>query len=380
MLNSLKTRAALVLQRSPFLFFFTALALLFGVIAITHWYRQPVNQEKTVSSEPKSVSTFIIGTDIPTTTASASVHKETVQPIVSLIAGTVQSIAIRPGDHVSSQTTLLRLSPDYGTNKADLETSLTEENQRFIENINRLDRSILTLEKKAARHDNTLDDTEETLALKRLKRERAALQESLATGALSVNLSRAEEAVFKPRSFVSATVEHVAVRAGDFVTPGTILAVLRAENGTTTLEATLDPSLARLLDTTTPSQLQLENGESVELLPSYLSQGETPDGLFMVRYLLSKERATKVINGTRLTINLPLRAPQSATLVPLDSLFTHTDHTSLFTAENNLAQERTVTVLAVFGNVALIKEVLPEGTALLLDRTLINGESITLAR
>lgn len=374
---SILTQTRSVLHRFPFLFFFGAIILLFVIIVLAHSFRQPVEQKTTIVPEPKAVAAFVVGTDTTSTEASALVRKDTVQPIVALIAGTVQEISVRPGSRVSAATPLLRLSADYGANRAGIENALATENQRFTEEMNRLDRKILSLEKKAARHDETLDDTREALALKRLKRERAALQESLVTGALTVDLSQAEEAVFQPRSFVPATVEHIAVHVGDFVTPGTVLAVLRTETGSTTLEAALDPALAHSFDPTTPSKLRLPHETPIELLPSFFSQGETPDGLFVVRYLLSPESAGRVTDGARVSLSVPLRAPTGKTLVPLDALFTHTDHTSLFIASNGQAEERTVEVENVFGSAALLKGTLSPGTTLLLDRTLIAGELVT---
>lgn len=369
-----------VLARSPFLVFFGALILLFVIIAGARLAREPADKKSEHSEEPRTVSAFFVGTTSPMTTTSALVKKESIQPIVALIAGTVEHISVRPGMQVSATTPLLRLSADYGANRAGIETALAKENQRFTEDMNRLDRNILALEKKAARHDDTLDDTNEALALQRLKRDRATLQESLVTQALSVDLSRAEAAVFEPRAFTRATVEYIPVHPGDFVTPGTVLALLRTENGATTLETTLDPALAQAFDPTTPAELSLSQETSFRLLPSSFAPSETPDGLFVIRYLLSPDISRQVTGGTRVTLRIPLRAPAGKTLVPLDTLFTHTDHTSLFILTEGRAEERTVTVEKIFGSTALISDTFPHDTAILLDRDLIAGEPLTLSR
>lgn len=376
MFASLRIRLRSIIDRSPFILFFITIALLFAIIAIAHSYRQPAEEENAAPKEMKSVGNFIVGTDTVYADASASVKKDTIQPIVALVSGTIQEISVRPGSRVSASTPLLRISSDYGANKTGLETALAERNQNFSESMRKLDRQILDLEKKKARHDDTLDDTGEDLALKRLKRERATLEESLSSGILSVDISRAGESVFNPKSFVPATVEHIAVHTGDFVTPGTVLAILRADQGAVTLETSVDAALARSFDTTVPSKIRLGNGESFDVTPSYFSKNETPDGLFIIRYLLSKELSERVIGGTRVSISLPLRAPDQKTLIPLDALFTHTDHASLFIAQDGKAEEKTVGVETVFGNSALLDETLPEGTPVLLDRTLISGEPI----
>lgn len=383
MFASTKTRFQSLLNRSPFTFFFSALALLFIVIVISGIYRQPAKTDDSAQKEAKIVDHFVIGTDTVTTTASALVKKETLQPLVALTAGTVQSISTRPGSRVSAGTPILRLSADYGANRAGLETALAEKNQQFALDIAKLDREILTLEKKKAREDSTASDTETDIALKQLKRQRAALNTSLSTGALSVDISRASAAAFEPRAMVSGTIERIAVQVGDFVTPGTVLALLRTDKGATILETFIDPALARSFDMTTPSYVLLNTDEpSLEITPSFFSTSEIKDGLFHIRYLLSPEQSAQVSDNTRVIVSLPLRteSKDAGTLIPLDALFTHTNHTSLFIEHDGKAEELTVSVRKIFGNAALLNESLPDGTSVLLNRALISGEAITLAQ
>ena len=66
--------------------------------------------------------------------------------------------------------------------------------------------------------------------------------------------------------------------------------------------------------------------------------------------------------------------------IPLDALFTHTNHTSLFIEHDGKAEELTVSIQKIFGNAALLNESLPDGTSVLLNRALISGEAITLAQ
>jgi biotin carboxyl carrier protein len=383
MFTSSKTRFQSLLNRSPFTFFFSALALLLGMIIVAGIYRQPAKTDDSAQKEAKIVDHFVIGTDTVTTTASALVKKETFQPLVALTAGTVQNISTRPGSRVSAGTPILRLSADYGANRAGLETALAEKNQRFALDMAKLDREILTLEKKKVRKDSTVSDTETDIALKKLKRQRAALNTSLSTGALSVDISRASAAALEPRAMVSGTIERIAVQVGDFVTPGTVLALLRTDKGATILETFIDPALARSFDATTPSHVLLNTNEpSLEITPSFFSTSEIKDGLFHIRYLLSPEQSAQVSDNTRVILSLPLRAESkdAGTLIPLDALFTHTNHTSLFIEHDGKAEELTVSIQKIFGNAALLNESLPDGTSVLLNRALISGEAITLAQ
>ena len=383
MFTSSKTRFQSLLNRSPFTFFFSALALLLGVIIVAGIYRQPAKTDDSAQKEAKIVDHFVIGTDTVTAAASALVKKETLQPIVALTAGTVENVSIRPGSRVSAHTPLLRLSADYGANRVGLETALAERNQRFALDMAELDQEILKLERKKARDDSSASNTETDIALKQLKRQRAALDESLSTGKLEVDIARADAAAWEPQALVSGTVEYLAVQVGDFVTPGTVLAMLRTEKGATTLDTFVDPALARTFDPTHPSSILLNKGEeSLEITPSFFSKSETQNGFFNIRYILPHDQAVRVSDSTRVTLSLPLKTmdTEGRTLVPLDALFIHTNHSPIFIEHDGKAEERTVSVKEIFGNAALLNEALPTDTSVLLNRTLIAGETVTFAQ
>ncbi|MBP6889109.1 MAG: efflux RND transporter periplasmic adaptor subunit [Candidatus Moranbacteria bacterium] len=378
-----KNRLSAILKHSPFVLFFSALAILFAVIVIAGVYRQPEKITSVPTKEATRVDRFIVGTNTVTTTASAIVKKETLQPLVALTSGVVQSVFVHPGSRVSAGAPLFHLSADYGTNRAKLETLLAKKNQQFALDMAELDREILSLEKQKARPNKTKIDTETDIALKQLKRQRAELEFSLSSGALSVDISRANAAVWKPRAIVSGTIEHIAVQAGDFVTPGTLLAMIRTEKGATTLDAFIDPTLARAFDITLPSHILFQTeAESIAITPSFFSQSETKDGFFAIRYLLSQDQSAQVADNTRVTLSLPLRTEnkEKHTLIPLDALFTHTNHTSIFIERDGKAEEQTVSVQEIFGNAALLSETLPIDTSVLLNRTLVAGETITFAQ
>lgn len=382
MLTSLLTRVRALFDRSPFVLFFSALAFLFAVIVIAGIYRQPEKEIDTATEKAKVVERFVVGTNTITATASALVKKETLQPIVALTSGTVESVSVRPGSRISAGVPLLRLSADYGTNRATLETTLAERNQRFTLDMTKLDRKILALEKKKARNDSSASDTETEIALKQLKRQRATLNESLSTGEIGVDIARASAAVWEPRSTVAGTIEYLAVQTGDFVTPGTLLAMLRTEKGATTLDTFIDPMLARAFDMTLPSHLIFDTeATSLKVIPSFFSTHETQNGLFHIRYFLSQDQATAVADNTRVAISLPLRSKDTDghTLVPLDALFIHTDHASIFIENDGKAYEKTVVVKEIFSNAAILDETLPTDTSVLINRTLVAGETITFA-
>ena len=109
---------------------------------------------------------------------------------------------------------------------------------------------------------------------------------------------------------------------------------------------------------------------------------QTRNGLFNIRYTLTQDQAAAATANTRIMISLPLRTADSEghTLIPLDALFIHTDHASIFIEQDGKAEERTVSIREIFGNAALLDETLPTGTSILLNRTLIAGETVTLTR
>jgi len=375
--KALFSRGISSLETYPATSFFILLVLLFGVIALGNFLRAPKTDEKAAQAEAKE--TYLFDTTEPRAfvTVPGKVKKESVVHIVALAPGVVSNILTSPGRSVLSGQTILTLTNDYQSGSAEIQKSIDRENARLTEELAKIDKRIFQLEEKRTKHDDELSDTEEDIELASLKKDRATRKSTLAQNALSVRLSNVSDAVFKPKTFATGTVESIAVKRGDFVAAGETLATISTPRGATTLEAFLDPKTARLFDTTREARVTLGN-ETLSLRPTYFSQSENEDGLFSVLFTLSEDMHNKIVTGEFLKVALPLKSEDEAMiLLPIDAIFQDDSHASVLIEQEGKATAVTVTLGNLYGGFAEVSSGLNRGDQVILNRAVISGDRVS---
>lgn len=362
--------------RRPVAGFFILLLALFGLIALGHYMRTPKDTGERTVAEKKETAVFVPNTDTARLKVPAQVKKENVIQIVALSPGIVSHIYTSVGRTVSAGQTLFNTTADYGSGKTLIEKNIAANNAKLTEDLAKIDKRIFQLEEKRIKHDSLLSSTEEDVELARLKKDRATRQNTLANNPLELQAARLSDAVLKPRSFVTGTVESIRVRTGDFVSTGTVLATIRAPRGATTLEALVSRKTALLFDPTKEAVLRLED-ETLNLLPTYFSQEETVNGLYSILFTLSDSARSKITNGEYLSIELPLRAKSPEdTLIPIDAIFQENDSASVLVEENGKAVSKEVTLGNIYGSFALITSGIAKDARVILNRAVIASDEI----
>lgn len=371
------------LERYPATSFFVLLVLLFGVIALGNFLRMPETLSNTAAPEAKETAFFDTAADTAFVTVPAKVKKESIIHIVALTPGIVSNILVSPGRTVVSGQTLLTLTNDYQSGSSEVAKALTRESAALTTTLAKIDKRITELEEKKTRHDSSLSDTEEDIELANLKKDRATRKSTLEQSALSVQLSNVSDAVLKPKTFASGTVQSIRVKRGDFVTPGTTLATVSNPRGATSLEAFLDANTARLFDATKEAHVTIGT-ETFSLRPTYFSQRENEQGLFSVLFTLSQDMEAKLVNGEFLKIALPLRSSDKmTTLLPIDAIFQDDSHASLLVEKNGEAAAVTVTLGSLYGGFAEVQfgdNGLTKGDRVILNRSVISGDRVSSAQ
>lgn len=371
------------LERYPATSFFVLLVLLFGVIALGNFLRTPETLSDTAELEAKETAFFDTAADTAFVTVPAKVKKESIIHIVALTPGIVSNILVSPGRTVVSGQTLLTLTNDYQSGSSEVAKALARESAALTTTLAKIDKRITELEEKKTKHDSSLSDTEEDIELANLKKDRATRKSTLEQSALSVQLSNVSDAVLKPKTFASGTVQSIRVKRGDFVTPGTTLATVSNPRGATSLEAFLDASTARLFDATKEAHVTIGT-ETFSLRPTYFSQRENEQGLFSVLFTLSQDMEAKLVNGEFLKIALPLRSSDNtATLLPIDAIFQDDSHASLLVEKNGEAAAVTVTLGSLYGGFAEVQfgdNGLTKGDRVILNRSVISGDRVSSAQ
>lgn len=372
------SRVNTALAKRPVFSFFGLIILLFGFIAMSHYLRTPKAEEKTVVVEKKAVAIFNPSKDTAFLTVPAEVKKENVVNIVALVPGIITSIRTAPGKSVFAGQMLLEMTHDYQSGSASIQKKIAQNNDTLIQKLAKIDKRIFELREKQTDDDDTLTKTEKKLELKQLEEDRAQSKIDIQNSALNLQLTNVNDAVLKPKTFISGIVETIYVQRGEFVSAGDTLATIRTNAGATTIEALVSKKTATLFDPTKNAVLRVGT-ETIGLLPTYFSQNENKDGLFSILFTLSETTKERLVNGEFLSLDIPLRTSDpTSLLIPIDAIYQEESGTSIMTLENDVVTSKTVTLGNIYGGFALVTSDLVPDTNIVLDRSVITGESVTI--
>jgi len=352
--------------------------VLFGIIALGHFLRTPKEDAAVSAPLAKETAIFDLSKDTAYVTVPAKVKKERVVSIVALSGGVVTDILTSRGRTVEAGQTLLTLTNDYQSGATALEKSLANETTRLALELADIDKDIYALEQKRIRRDDSLSGTEEDIELERLKKDRATRRSTLTQSTLSQRLSSLSDASLRPKSYTTGTIESIRVNRGDLVSPGQVLVTLSATKGATTLEAVLDPKMARLFDATKEAKIEIA-GETIALRPTFFSGSENENGLFSVMFTLSEGIEQKIVDGEFLKIELPFeKSADTVALIPIDTLFQDDETSSVLVEKDGVAVSLPVEVGNLYGSFAEIRSGIGEDDRIIMSRAVLAGDSVTL--
>lgn len=365
------------LESRPVVSFIVILAALFGVIALSSTLRAPGEGVELPEQTIKSSRLFITGTDESRMTVAAKVKKTDTVDIVALVPGIVQTVLVRPGQLVASGQTVATLTGDYASGtttlsqeRAGLQAALTEKSYSLEKEINELERKI-------AKSDDTKSDREEKAAINQLKLELDRLKVGRETARIDLALALRSDAAFNPKALVKGTIEHIAVRPGELVSPGTVLMTLHASSGTSALEAAFPKKVADTLMEAGIAEI-IGTDESHTLSQGYRAKAETSAGLVMVTYPLPDSLAESMAQHDYVTLSVPL-VPRTETgfLVPIDAIRSESEKNSVILMDaDHLTRAQPVTLGETVGASVNVKSGLTAGEEIVLDASVLPGEKI----
>jgi RND family efflux transporter MFP subunit len=364
-----------LITKSPWVSFFLLLIFLFALIFISHALRAPEVSSDEAPMAPRKVSLFNPQNDSLVLTLHAQVKKDSIVTINALVPGIVTRIYTAPGKSVKADQTLFALTNDYGSGASAIEREIAKTNASLEEEIYNLDKEIQSLDERRIKKDKTITGTQEDLAIARLEKDREIRSYNLASSRLNLSLALKNDSVLQPKSMLPGVVTNVAVRPGQFVTAGQRLATLTANGSSSTIEASLSPDTAWLIDPKKEAILVLPSG-TVPLKLVHLSSQENESGLYTVIFSLPEETAKKLSDGFYTNIQVQLKNNKARTLLPLESVFQNNESAWVMIAENGFAKAQTVTLGNISGNLIEVTSGLEANTPVILSRGVIEGEAI----
>ena len=195
---------------------------------------------------------------------------------------------------------------------------------------------------------------------------------------LQLSLAYVNEATMYPASPFAGTVQRVYVHPGDFVSPGTLLAVIASPDVKTTVVLTIPRQIAEIISTGDPSELLIGN-KKIALIPYYVSSEATDGTLYSVLYDVPPEEQISVANGEYISVNVPVGTTQTsaaAPFVPIDAVYQTQEDAFVLVVKNNKAETKIVKLGEVFSDYVEVVSGLGSGDRVILDRNVVAGDKV----
>ncbi len=217
-------------------------------------------------------------------------------------------------------------------------------------------------------------------ALKQLDIQQKTLELNRDVSHLQVQLAYVNEAAFYPASPFTGVVQSIAVVKGQTVSPGTELATIAADDIESTAFLQVPQAVAQRLSTGEPSILTKKN-KKISITPLYVATEASSGQLYAVKYDIPSEYQNLFANGEYATIQVPLKASDTSSavpLIPIDAVYQTQDTSFVLVAQNNKAVTKTIQVGEVFGDYVEVQSGLKRGDQVILNRNVIADDTVKI--
>ena len=375
-LKNLRQKVGSTITTKPWFSFFSVLVILFATIFVSYTLRTPEVPEESAPLPPKKVVLFSPQDGAVTVSVPAQVKKDSILRITALTSGIVSGIFVKPGQIVSEGRVLFTLTNDYNSGTASIEKEIARNDAALAEEVAVLDKKIQTLDERRIKNDDTLTGSAEDFELAELRKDREVRRSTLTSSRLNLALALRNDAILHPKSSLPGVITNIAVRRGQFVNQGDVLATMSASGTNSTLEALLSSDTAWLIDPTKEALLVTPSG-TIPLTLVYLGTQENETGLYSALFSLPADAAQKLTDGHYTDIRIALKSQTSNILLPLESISQDTQSAWVMVEESGKAQVKTVTLGNIFGNYIEVTSGISPDTRVILSRGIILGEAIT---
>ncbi len=221
------------------------------------------------------------------------------------------------------------------------------------------------------------------IALKQLEIQEKAADMNLEISRLQYNLALVSEANMYPSTPFSGTVDKIFVRVGDNVTSGTVLASISGNNQHAKIVVNVSSDIARNISVIEASTLNL-GSKTIQLMPSYVSKDATSGVLYSVTYELDDSFTDKLTNDSYVNVQIPIGTPDTSNFdpfIPLDSVVQTQEEAYVYVIDNkNVARVKKITLGQIQGRFVEVMSGLPKNSEIILDRNVIEGDKVKIAR
>lgn len=392
-----------ILRKFSFVIFLIGLAAFFALIGLANYLRESKEPEPEEPVQATFVELYQPGQAYLTT--QAKVTDKGVVTVVAQTAGVVQRVNVTEGKTVRRGQQLASLSSNYqGANSSALQLELAKKNwlmthanfwdQEKLDSINyELNQNVAwTTRWETNGGSGTHGNGDAYTEYKGLQNaEVLQIGEQMTQRGQQLALDKAESDYFAaqiaaslmyPATPVAGSVEKVNVKVGDIVQAGSVIAIIKSNNGAVKLELSVPENVIRNLSLTAPAWFEYD-GRRYEVTLDFFPTTPTTGNSYYLTMTLDPEAAALLPNGTYVDINLPLDTKQDGRLLlPLNAVYqtqmaAYTYVVALDDQRQPIAKQKRVTLGPVIGTLVSVESGLEANDQVILDNTLMDGERIS---
>jgi len=222
------------------------------------------------------------------------------------------------------------------------------------------------------------------LTLKQLEIEEKTLDLNKDIAALNVKLARISESLLYPASTCDGIVEQIFVNVGDSVSPGTPIALIRADARQAEINVSLPLSLATQVSRLEPALLTVGDIE-YELFPVVITLEKASGTLGNIKYVLPPSADSEIGNNETIAVSVPLDVIGTSvdtTVIPLDAVYQTANNTYVYvlqeTEQGSVAAVKEVQTGAVSGNYVTVTSGLPSDAQVIVTRGVTADELVSI--
>ncbi len=270
------------------------------------------------------------------------------------------------------------------TTSPDTALQLKQLKSQFLSANNQL-RSALRNAEYTSNEDNIpadLSDLQKDITLKQLDIQEKALDLNRDVSRLQYQAAQIQAAAMAPSAPFNAVVQRVNVKVGEAVQPGTPLVVLSQaiEEDPIVAIADVPREIARKISYMEPSILHVGDF-TYEAYPSYVTQDAISGNLYGVYFPIPDMYHQQLTNNVYISINMPIGyfdTGSAIPYIPIDSVYQTENESYVFIVKGTKAVSKPIRLGNVIGRFVEVTSGLDSGDVIILDRTIISGDTITL--
>lgn len=252
---------------------------------------------------------------------------------------------------------------------------------QLIAGVNQLRQAVRNNELQSAgdRPPAELSNLQREITLKNLEIQEKSLLMGHEIAKLQLALAQVSEAAMFPTTPFEGVIERVHVRLGEAVNPGQTLVTVAGVNGKIVLEAKVPAATARNLSKYETSQIIIKDGQTIDLMPAYVSSEATSGQLYSVIYHIPEEYQAFFTDKGFISVSIPVGAPDTNSVVPfipLDSIFQTQEESTVYVIENGQAASKKIILGDVQGSYVSVLEGLTSNDEIILSRNVVEGDRV----